>query len=544
MNDSAGGLLRFFHQRRGPLHVESEYGWRPLQVLVVFRVLVAVAFLWIAFTAETQQVLASSRPDLFLWAALLYALFASAAYLGNRLRWPTLPLQVHGQVVFDILLITTLMHASSGVTSGLGMLLVVSIAGGSILMAGRAAGFYAALASLALLLQQFAAFHDPLLQQLHLAHAGMLGVAYFATALLAQTLGFKVRENEALAASRKQELERMLRLAGFVVQRLETGILAVNAEGRVELFNSAAQRLLGLPDDAAGKVLGSLSPRLELLRQGWLAGEAREQVTLPESGESPALTVRYVDLGDLPGVGLALLQFEDTSTAMRQANQIKLASLGRLTGSIAHEIRNPLAAISHAADLLAESPGLPQEDLRLSGIISKQTRRIDQIIRNILQLGGRDKVQGELLRLDQWMENFFAEFVAARGHAAGDVALVLDPEPLQGWFNSSHLYQVLWNLCLNAERHAAGCAEPPCWRLQLTRGEGGKRPVIEVIDRGPGVPEQDRPFIFEPFFTTSSSGVGLGLYIARELAEYNRALLDYLPAPEGGSLFRLTLSPE
>ncbi len=528
----------------GPLphhrEAESHFGWRPLRVLVFYRLLVAGFLLWLTWQGDTFRPLGESDPRLFVATAWGYAMAAFVFLVASRLQGRHFLLQVVGQVVVDIVCISLIMHASGGVGSGVGMLLVVTLAGAGLLLPGRMALLFAALASIAVLAEQLISGLAG--QPISYPQAGMLGMTFFATALLAHVLGHRIRENEQLAQQRAVERDRMVRLAGFVMQQSESGYLALDTVGRVVMANSGARELLHLPKQVQGVPVAALAPWVAELYRRWREDPGQDRMTWPESESGPALTLRLQRLGS-PGEHeeLVLVQIEDSSRAMRHAHQIKLASLGRLTASIAHEIRNPLAAISHASGLLAESPDLAEEDQRLAAIIGKQTRRIDQIIRNVLQLGGRERAMGEPIELVGWLRGFLEEFGAAQGLAMADrLQTEVASQPV--WFNPSHLYQVVWNLCLNAQRHSGGCSESPCWWVRLGYSEAGGRPWLEVVDRGPGVAEKERELIFEPFYSTASDGVGLGLYIARQLAEYNRGLLNYYPESGGGSRFRLTFS--
>jgi two-component system sensor histidine kinase PilS (NtrC family) len=245
---------------------------------------------------------------------------------------------------------------------------------------------------------------------------------------------------------------------------------------------------------------------------------------------------QYLPVGtDKPGGTLIFL--EDASTATQQAQQLKLASLGRLTASIAHEIRNPLGAISHAADLLAEAPELSTADQRLTTIIKNHTGRINAIIEDVLNLGRRDKSHSELFELTPWLREFSEEFLRGEGEVSDAIAWHCDEPQLQCYFDPNHLRQILTNLCQNGLRHASGTDNP---RVELISGSLNEEwGYLDIIDHGPGIAEEQRGNIFEPFYTTESSGTGLGLYIARELAICNQAQLRYLPGKDTGSRFRL-----
>lgn len=225
-----------------------------------------------------------------------------------------------------------------------------------------------------------------------------------------------------------------------------------------------------------------------------------------------------------------------------RVQQSKLASLGRLSASIAHEIRNPVGAMSHAAQLLGESKALTQDDIRLTEIIQTHSSRVSHIIDNVLQLSRRDRSRPELLALKNWLDEFAAEFIDTLQLQEGEFSVGAIPQELEVRMDRSHLRQVLWNLCDNAIKYASETGgimvEVQAGRLQ----EGKGRPYIEVLDCGLGIDKLTADKIFEPFFTARSGGTGLGLYISRELCELNRATLVYLDRPGGGSIFRIVFA--
>jgi len=233
---------------------------------------------------------------------------------------------------------------------------------------------------------------------------------------------------------------------------------------------------------------------------------------------------------------LSVVFVEDTSRMREEAQQLKLAALGRLTANIAHEIRNPLSAISHAAELLGEEKrGRDRE--RLTRIIHDNTARLERLVGDVLQLNRRDRAARERIALSGWLMSFVEDFVMNESvppeRFAIDTGRGLNVE-----FDREHLRQVLWNLLRNAVRHAR--AEPRSIRLLLKRYDYGDRVELSVIDNGPGVPRANQVQLFEPFFTTDSKGTGLGLYLARELCAANRASLDYVDDMPGAH-FRILM---
>jgi len=418
------------------------------------------------------------------------------------------------------------------------MLLVVAVAGGSILTVGRTAVLFAAIATLAVLLQE--GFAGPPVGQAEIAYteAGGLGAAFFATAWFTYVLARRVRESEALAQQRGVDLANLARLNAYILQRMQSGILAAGPDGRVRFANESARRLLGLSRLEAGTTLASASPELAGLVGDWQTDHSVGSRTFRPAGAGVEVIASLAAI-DQPGTPAALVFLEDMASVTQRAQHLKLASLGRLTASIAHEIRNPLAAISHAAQLLQESPGLAEGDRRLTRIITDQSHRLNAVIENVLQLSRRRDADLQRFALGPWLEGVVAELLRHRGLGAGDVRLEVEPPDLDVRADPSQLQQVVQNLLENGLRHAG---ERPLLRLVARVSDESERPYLDICDSGPGVPPEAACHLFEPFFTTERQGTGLGLYIARELCEANQAMLEHVGSTEQGHCFRITFT--
>lgn len=512
---------------------DGERAWKQLRVLNYYRLALAGLFAGASLGGSAPAPLGSFDEELFVGVAIVY--FGATLLAGFTIRWrrPSFDVQVPLHIAVDLLAITLLMHASGGVRSGLGMLLIVSVAGGSLLIEGRTARLFAALAALAVLLQQgWSWLHDG--PPTDYTHAGLLGAAFFATAVLGYSLARRLRESEALAERRGLDLAEMARLTQYVIQRMQTGILVVDERFAVRLGNESALRLLDIPQPATGLPLTALCPPLEEQLRQWWAGEREHTAALLSHTGTAEVMPRFSRLGDDRRAG-TLIFLEDMSAIAQQAQQLKLASLGRLTAGIAHEVRNPLGAISHAAQLLAESPHADTGDRRLTEIIRDHSKRVNAIIENVMQLSRGQQAAPETLALRPWLERFASEFTAVERLSTGQLRIAIEPADLCTQFDPGQLYQVLWNLCQNGLHHGGS-------RLLLrAESDADGRPWLEVIDDGPGVDQDTAPQIFEPFFTTSPLGTGLGLYIARELCLANQARISAVHG-QGGACFRITFA--
>ncbi len=516
----------------------EQTNWGALRYFNFYRILVASLFAGLSLGGSLPPNISPLDANLFIVTALAYAGLTIAAQMLVARRAPPYRIQVYGVVLVDIVAITLLMHAAGGVNSGIGMLLVVSIAGACLLASGRASVFFAALASFALLGETvFAALYRTQALAFY-TQAGLLGAACFGTAILASVLAERARRSEALAAKRGIDIENLFRLNEHIVRHMRAGIMVLDSSAHIVLVNDAAAEILGRSPLEANDLLERLSNSLFVAWQHWTRTGENPEGTIIGRGSLNAL-VSFTELATADQAQSGTLVFlEDAAETRQRAQQLKLASLGRLTASIAHEIRNPLGAISHAGQLLHESPDLNAPDRRLTDIIVEHTRRVNAIIENVLSIGRRKDVVSESFPLAPWLEAFAHEIRERHQLAPGDLEVRWLGSPVVVKMDKSQLHQVLWNLAENGLRY--GQSSP---RLVFEAGiiETNGRPFLDVIDSGPGLDQTIADRLFEPFTTSASSGTGLGLYIARELCESNQASL-HLAGRENGCRFRIVFA--
>jgi two-component system sensor histidine kinase PilS (NtrC family) len=505
--------------------------WISLRYFNLYRVAVASLFLTLTAVYGDALNLGSHHLDFFRFVAAAYLVAAIVlhAVLRNLRDYFYEQLTLH--VGLDVLAMTLLMYASGGIRSGLGVMLLISLTGAAIVAPRQLNMLYASLATIALLLEHgyWVLVHDA--PEASYLQPGLLAIGCFATASVTGWLSQRVAANERLARQRGRELATQTRVSQLVIGDMHDGVAVLDRDGRVVQHNPQAQRLLATAP-LIGAYIGEVAPGFASRWTAWRAGEPTA------SGAAGQVEVRGREIGlRLLETGTeeeySVLFIEDTTRSREQAQQLKLAALGRLTANIAHEIRNPLSAISHAAELLDEEKRAEDRE-RLTRIIRDNTERLDRLVNDVLQLNRRDRVSGEPVRLRPWLEAFVNEFVANERAPRERVALEGSDAMVQ--FDPEHLRQVLWNLLRNAVRYAR--EEPGAVRL-VVRVFG---PTVElsVIDNGRGVPEPDQGQLFEPFFTTDSNGTGLGLYLARELCSANGANLEYVDDMPGAH-FRILM---
>ena len=524
---------------------EPDLGWRVLTTLNAFRALIAVALLTLFFVKGEPRVFGDESPTAFWLTAAAYLLFALLAAVALSRRWLSIEVQAFAQQLVDIGAIVILMHSSGGISSGLGGLLIVFIGAGSLVLPTQYPTVLAAIATFAILGEQAFSQLGGVSTSANYPAAGILSAVIFAMAFAARPLGRRIQASEALARQRGVDLKNLSELNEYIVQHLRESIVVIDADDRIRLSNASATRLLGATQKIGGMPLRAVFAPLADYLLKWRTDSslsAHHEFTVITSGDNVRITAHLAPLGK-DGVrgGPVLVFLEDASVMNERVQQSKLASLGRLSASIAHEIRNPVGAMSHAAQLLRESSGMNEDDKRLTEIIETHSSRVSHIIENVLQLSRRESSRPEVLELRPWLEDFAQEFTRTLELQEGELTIAPVAEDLEVRMDRSHLRQVLWNLCDNAVKYASETGGILV-ELQADRLDGPGRPYVEVLDHGHGVDASTADKMFEPFYTERSGGTGLGLYISRELCELNRATLLYLDRPGGGSIFRIVFA--
>jgi two-component system sensor histidine kinase PilS (NtrC family) len=514
----------------------DDTAWRTLVVFSAYRVVLVVglagayAFLNSIFQLGIQQ------PGLAVSTLVAYAVASVLLVIPALLREPRISLQVTAAVFIDVLAICLLMHTSGGIRSGIGVTLLISLAAAGLITRGRLVFFHAAVAAIAVLVEQafqvwrFDAPASDFLQ------SGLTSMALFATAGLGWTLARYARTSETIAQQRTVDLANLSQINELVIRDMQNGVLVVDPEGTIRQSNPRAVQLLGPLPVGRRPLLAEYSPDIARLQEAWRRGPQSSYAPFRSPRSGADLSVHFVAIGS--GEPPPTVVFiEDVARLRAQAQQMKLVALGRLTASIAHEIRNPLSSINHAAELLSESEHEQTGDERLLAIIRENVHRLDRIVEEVLYLNRRDRAQTEKIDAAAFLPQFVADFSDAEKVPAGTIGLSVRTEsPVV--FDRQHLHQVLWNLMRNAWRYCQ--RRPGSIRVSLAPTEAPGLLGLEVADDGPGVAADDQAHLFEPFFTTEAKGTGLGLYIARELCEGNGARIEYRDGGPGGR-FRIVL---
>ncbi|HTP40313.1 MAG TPA: ATP-binding protein [Steroidobacteraceae bacterium] len=522
---------------------EADLFGRIVGLTNLYRLLAAMALLAVHYLTRPAPVFGSERPQLFIGTCVLWLVMGLLLSVAGRQAWSSRRSLVLTHTLIDTAAISVLLYASGGANSVLGILLVIPVGSMALLAERRDPPLIAAIAALGMLLQQLAAQLADMANGADYTQAGIMGVVVFVVALTAWPVATRLRESEALVRRQEVDLANAAQLSQYIVQHLRESILVVDPGDRVRLINDSAAQMLGEVAAVSGALLGETSPRLLYLLASWrqyrtaLAGESG---TFVAHDGARVIRPHFAPLGDAEPAPVIVF-LEDTGVLAERIQQSKLAALGRLSASIAHEIRNPVGAMSHAAQLLAEAPGLDEENRRLTEIMRNNAGRVSQIIDNVLQLSRREPPRPERLNLAAWCGQFREEFCGTHQLALTQLPIHVEDE-VEVRVDPTQLHQVLWNLCQNAHAHGQSSDGRVELELRLGRLAGSRRPYLEVADRGMGIDPADSERIFEPFFTRKARGTGLGLFLARELAQSNGATLLHEARGGGGSLFRVVFS--
>lgn len=508
--------------------------WRSLYLLNTYRLLLGSLLLMLVWMFGNDLTLGQRNIFLFYEVNIGYIALSLLTLALIKFRRPPFNIQLGIQIGTDIVCIVLLSYASGGASSNLAVLLLVSLAAAGLICRGRITLFFAALASIAVLLEHS---YSVLTQDAPIAQfmqAGLLSTAYFAVAWVAHTLSKYAIASEKLATLRGVDLSYLAEANRLVIQDMPDGVLLVDERGVVRQSNPGAARLLGYAfSDERKHTLDACSPLLSALYGVWRQSRLNRDEVLNLPVTHSIVRVRFLPV-QREGFGGAVVVLEDMQRAQAQAQQVKLAALGRLTANIAHEVRNPLSSISYAAELLQEGEQV-EGQARLFNIILDNAFRLNSIVLDVLQLNRRDRVQKVAFNLSEQLPYFLENLQHTENFSPGIFEINVPPVCMVN-FDRGHFDQVLWNLCRNALRYCQRQAGSV--KIIAKCSEDG-RTVLEISNDGAAIAIELVQRLFEPFFTTSVGGTGLGLYIARELCEANGSKLEYKSDKEGGACFRI-----
>lgn len=506
-----------------------------LRIYSYYRAALGSILLLIYYSGIAPYTLGHENRELFIITAsaftLLNVLALFALWLG---RFAAKTERIFAILLIDIVAITLIIHSSGGMGNGLSFLLLICIATGGILLSRQLSFVVAALASLILIAETVYNINLGISENRTLFSAGSLGTIMFIAAFSFSYLSMRLRQSSREAATQAAHARHLERIAQSIVERMQTGVVVCAANGDVEVINKSAKNFLNWHGQS-NRNIGDVPP-LHYQLQSW----KHDPAFRPSSEDLDDNVRMSFSKLDPDSDAQTVIFLEDNKSLTREAQQLKQASLGRLTASIAHEIRNPLGAISHAGQLLSESPSLDPADKRLTEIIETHSKRVNQIIENIMQISRGSTPQPETVNLNDWLPQFVEDY---KRHCEpnADIELQIVQNETLIRMDLSQLHQVLRNLCDNGLRHGHKITQRQHLKIRANVDRHSSLPYIEVLDDGEGIAEDKLTSVFEPFFTTEASGSGLGLYLSKALCEANHASLEYKPN-SGLSCFKLTFA--
>ncbi|MFQ3228992.1 sensor histidine kinase [Reinekea sp.] len=499
----------------------------------IYRLILATALTVAAFIPKAiSEVLPNASIESFQLAALAYLVLAVLGMLTtvNEQIGKT-PIIV--LLITDILIVMLITRYGGGVNSGFGNLLLISVGLGGILLPLQQSLLIAAVATSSLIYTELLHFNHSSDQEL--LQAALLGVGYFAESLFLQYATRRMQTTEQLARAQADTILDLRHLNELIVQRMRTGIIVITSEGAIRLVNDSARDFLGISEKRPFWLIKPLHQRLA----AWKNDPTLEVDNYQHDSDHPLVQINFAKLQPSEDSDLILF-IEDTGRVQQQAQHMKLASLGRLTASIAHEIRNPLGAISHAAQLLEEMTNLDPADKRLLDIIHTHTQRVNNIIETILELSRKRAKKIENIQLAHLIQGCLKERELQLNQSEDQIQLNIDPA-ITVSLDVNQIKQVLHNIIDNGLRYSEQKTGTPSLNILSGRLPDTDQIYLDIQDMGPGVPEEQIKLLFEPFYTTENTGTGLGLYIAKELCEANRLMLTYFNLSNGGC-FRIIFS--
>jgi two-component system sensor histidine kinase PilS (NtrC family) len=519
--------------------------WKLLGLYSIYKLALASILIFAHFSGVSPLHITTFDQGLFELAINLYLFIAIISALATYLQWPDYDVQLYGNLLIDVIALLCLIYSSDNISASLSLLLTIPLLTINLLRPGQYSLFITATCIIALL--SVVSYHsrfghsdaDDMLQ------AGLFSLFLLVSSWLVGRWAKKANDTVALVKRRELDIANLSQLNKSILDELQSGIMVVEESGAIRHMNSSAWEILGKPSNWRSRPLKHFAPELDKHLQVWLDNICPKVISCDVKHQnSMELRTRFTQLGT-KAKAMTLIYIEDMSELRERLQDAKLASLGQLTANIAHEIRNPLGAISHSAQLLSESQNLDKVDARMVQIIQSNSKRMNLTIENVLNLSRKKEPKREVIILHAWLREFLDDFILQSRLDPNQIQLFISPADCKVIFDPAHLHQIIWNLCRNALKYAHP-SQPEKLRLEIQGGlpNHSRDVTLNIIDNGSGISEEKQQRLFEPFYTTSETGTGLGLFMARELCLSNGGGLDYVRMPNEGSCFRLVFTKQ
>lgn len=479
-----------------------------------------------------------------LFPTFFYFLFSIALFILYYF-YPKNPLLMVGLTV-DALVLTTLLYFSGGNDLQVILLFLVQVAAAFMLVRSNQAILLTIFAITLVIYQQF---YQTLKSDVNYAlvnNVASMAISFIGVAYLSYTLSKRLKQIERLSERQVNEVNALNAINNKIVQIIDQGVVVLSHDLEIFIANDTAIDQLHLPKTLDNFNLPDISPLLAarlapIIEQPEATLIVRLDVPTTRTPLAVGIEPNNQSFNDLRlritqlRQQYAIIFIEDLRHELSRAQQLKLASLGQLSASIAHEIRNPLATISQASQLLMEEvneadSGLSDDNILLYEMIYHQTIRVNKIIEDVLKLSRQQRPNFVYIEPKTWLNDFIQENFS--GH---DIFLHCHTD--KGFmFDNHQLAQILVNLINNGLRFSSKTQPHAFVTLQVYKS--GKFIHIDVIDTGHGVAKENIQYLFNPFFTTDNQGTGLGLYLSQAFCQANYANLEYVPG-KGQTCFRI-----
>lgn len=492
-----------------------------------YRIALAIIMASLFVATFKNPLVGSDEPILYAITVVCYFFIGVIAYITLKSFPQKSNIQLFFGLTIDVFAFTMMLFANGGPNIQMSMLYLVTVVAAFILLGQRQAIFITLFAVICVVYQQFFYAVTKQTNIRGFSNITLLSLSFLGTALLSNMATRRMRSMEVVAERQASQVARLNKINQRIIETMDNGVLVIDTDQKIMLSNKAAQRIMGLKYTRPNRFLSGIDNEFATAVS---AAFSQRQISFiytptPLSRVAEPLSVQIQALDDEN----TLLFIERISKSKQQAQQMKLASLGRLTASIAHEIRNPIGAISQASQLLHEEPD--DTNKPLYEIIHKQTQRVNRIIEDVLQLSRQHSKTMDSIKLNQFIPQFIEE------HFADKAVSYQVHQQLVFEFNRSQLEQILVNLVENGLKHGKADGRTP--RVQVVASMVDQYISIDILDNGEGISTENQRQLFEPFFTTAKTGTGLGLYLSRAFCEANGATLNYIPNYTG-ACFRIT----
>ncbi len=492
-----------------------------------YRLFLALGLFILVMITHGQLLIDKGNPKLYIFASSFYLILCLVNFITFKFYKKFVRQQIFSYLILDLICITFFLFLSSGPSIAVILLYMVVVLASTMLLSPNKALAITLFSIIAVVYQQFFFSLFDSSRVAFIGTSGLVTLVFISTYALGQIAVKRMNFVESLALDQRQAFLQLQQINQSIIEQVDIGVMVINKDSQIITLNEATRAFLDLSYTApiANQNLSNIQPTLLHELQKHTKEHARGIFHFYNDDKSIGLSIQYRPIISQQQQ-FTLLMLESLQKINQQVQQLKLASLGQLSASIAHEIRNPLAAISQANDLLAAE--INPDQIVFSEMIQKQCIRINHIIEDTLNMSRQNQTTPELLTLDSWLNTFIHEDL-------NDVATYLSievPDDLTVYFDAHQLRLILINLIRNAIRH--GHEHKPNSQVRIYAHQAGELVYIDIIDQGKGVPEVQQKDLFEPFHSTAINGTGLGLYLSKTFCEANHARLRYVAQTQGG----------